>query len=218
MNASTRVGVAAAAGVLAALATGFGGSWDFAASIGWDAAAVVFLIGTWSAIGGMDAAATATHATREDPTRQVRRVIVLTATVASLVGVGYLLVQAGSDQGLTRALVAALGLGGLAISWLVVHTVFMLNYASLYYGDSPNGGSAPKYDGVDFGRTTPPRYSDFAYLAFTIGMTFQVSDTELTTIVMRNAVLRHALLSYVFGSLILAGSVNLVVSLTTSGS
>ena len=70
--------------------------------------------------------------------------------------------------------------------------------------------------GIDFNQTEDPRYSDFAYLAFTIGMTFQVSDTDLRTHEIRVSALRHALLSYLFGALILAGSVNLISSLASS--
>jgi uncharacterized membrane protein len=81
----------------------------------------------------------------------------------------------------------------------------MLRYAVLYYGGEVGG--------IDFNQTTPPRYSDFAYLAFTVGMTFQISDTSLTSHDIRTACLRHALLSYLFGSLILAAMVNLVASL-----
>ena len=68
--------------------------------------------------------------------------------------------------------------------------------------------------GVDFNEDRRPRYSDFAYLAFTIGMTFQVSDTDLTSKAMRTTALRHALLSYVFGTAIIATTINLIAGLT----
>jgi uncharacterized membrane protein len=96
----------------------------------------------------------------------------------------------------------------VVISWLVVHTLFTLRYALVYYTGNERG--------VDFNQTAPPRYTDFAYLAFTVGMTFQVSDTTLTTHAIRSTALRHALLSYLFGSLILAATVNLVASLASS--
>jgi uncharacterized membrane protein len=214
-RASTRVAVAAVVGVVAAVATGAVGDWDYAASVGWDFAAGVFLVWTWSVIGGMDAEATATHATREDPTRRVTQVIVLAASVASLAGVGYLLVQASSAKGATQGLVAALGVASVAVSWFVVHTLFALHYALLYYGPG-DGEPTEKAGGVDFNQREPPRYTDFAYLAFTIGMTFQVSDTQLTTHPLRVTALRHALLSYLFGSLILAATVNLIVSLASA--
>jgi uncharacterized membrane protein len=205
-------------GAAAAVASGLLLDWAYAASIGFDVAAAVFLVWTWSAVGTMDAGLTAAHARREDPTRQMTRFIVLAACVASLFGVGILLVRATTDQGAGRAWVAALGVGSVALSWLVVHTLFTLHYAELYYGagdgDPDQPGSGPA-GGIDFGLDSPPRYGDFAYLAFTIGMTYQTSDTPLTTRALRASVLRHALLSYLFGSLILAASVNLVVSLAS---
>jgi len=189
----------------------------YAALVGWEFAALTFVIWTWAAVRGMDAAQTATHATREDPTRRLTRLIVLAACVASLGGVGFLLVRAAAEQGAQRAGVAALGVGSIAVSWFVVHGLFTLHYAELYYsgGGDPGQPGAGKAGGIDFGLDTPPRYSDFAYLAFTVGMTYQLSDTPLTTRVLRQSVLRHALLSYLFGALIIGASVNFVVSLAS---
>jgi uncharacterized membrane protein len=210
--------VGSALGAVAAVASGLLLDWSYAASIGFDVAASVFLIWTWCAVGRMDAGQTAAHARRDDPTRQMTRFIVLSACVASLFGVGVLLVRATTAQGAGRAWVAALGVGSVALSWLVVHTLFTLHYAELYYSkgdgepDQPGAGPA---GGIDFGLDSPPRYGDFAYLAFTVGMTYQLSDTPLTTRPLRASLLRHALLSYLFGSLILGASVNLVVSLAS---
>ena len=116
------------------------------------------------------------------------------------------LVHAHSVQGADKGLLAALGLVSIAVSWLTVHTIFTLRYALLYYA-GPVGG-------VDFHSGERPSYRDFAYLAMTIGMTFQVSDTDLASTAIRATVLRHALLSYLFGSLILAAAVNLVAGLS----
>ena len=103
------------------------------------------------------------------------------------------------------ALLAALGLVSIGISWWTVHTIFTLRYAEMYYTD-PVGG-------VDFNSDERPSYQDFMYLAMTIGMTFQVSDTDLKSTAIRATALRHALLSYLLGSLILAAAVNLVAGL-----
>lgn len=212
-QASVRVGVSAVFGALAAIAIGMTVNWDYAVAVGFDAASALFLGWTWAAIRGMDAASTAAHATREDPTRQLTRLIVLAASVASLLGIGYLLVRASSAQGVERAAVAALGVGSVAVSWIVVHTLFTLHYALLFYGAAGPDG---KGGGIDF--PEPPTYGDFAYLAFTVGMTYQLSDTPVTTRPVRATVLRHALLSYVFGALVLAAAVNLVVSLASTSS
>lgn len=214
--ASIRSAVAAVIGVAAAVVTGLLGDWTYAPAVGFDIAGALFLVTTWLAVGRMDPVATARHATREDPTRRLTRLIILAAAVASLAGVGTLLL--GTTSGANRAGAAVLGLGSVAIAWLVVHSLFTLHYAELYYG--PGGGDparpgAEPTGGIDFALDTPPQYSDFAYLAFTIGMTYQLSDTPLTTRVLRMSVLRHALLSYLFGSLILGASVNLIASLAS---
>jgi uncharacterized membrane protein len=203
-RASTRVIVAVVIGLAASMITEALAGWDYAPSVGWVCTAAVFLAWTWSAVAGMDAEETAAHATREDPSKRATELLILGASVASLGGVGYLLVQASTATGVAQGLAAALGVVSVAISWLVVHTLFTLRYALLYYTGN---------DGVDFNQAAAPRYTDFAYLAFTIGMTFQVSDTTLTSHVMRATALRHAVLSYLFGSLILAAAVNLVASL-----
>jgi uncharacterized membrane protein len=131
--------------------------------------------------------------------------LLLGAGVVSLLAVGLVLVRAGNSSGAAKSLQAALSLASVVLSWGVVHTVFTLRYARLYYGGSDGG--------VNFHQNDPPRYGDFAYLGFTIGMTFQVSDTDLTTTDVRVTALRHALLSYLFGAVILAATINLIAGL-----
>lgn len=94
---------------------------------------------------------------------------------------------------------------GVVLSWFVVHTLFAARYARIYY-TGPDGG-------VNFNQPEPPRYSDFAYVAFTIGTTFQISDTNLTSNEMRRTVLRHSMVSYLFGAFIIAVTVNLLAGL-----
>jgi uncharacterized membrane protein len=118
--------------------------------------------------------------------------------------VALILFDAGSAEGGTKAAIIGLALAGVVLSWLLVHTLFTLRYATLYFRAN---------NGVDFNKRQPPRYADFAYLAFTIGMTFQVSDTSLTTDATRYTVLRQALLSYVLGTIVLATTINLVAGL-----
>ena len=208
VNTGTRVAVCFVVGVVVALVVGLAGAWRYAPAVGWDAAAAVLLGWTWRSIWPQGSRATASHATRQDPTRAISDVVVLSAAVASLSAVVFFLLQASSAKGSSQDLLAAVGVLTVALSWLVVHTVFTLRYAMLYYS-GPDGG-------VSFNEPDPPRYSDFAYLAFTIGMTFQVSDTDLQTKPIRATALRHALLSFLFGAIILATTVNLVAGLGSS--
>lgn len=204
-SARARVIVAVVAGAAAAALAAAFGPWALAPLVGWDAAALTYMAWTWGTVWHLDAAHTARQAVAEDPGRAATDMLLLTASVASLLAVGLVIVRAGNSSGAAESLQAGLSLASVVLSWSVVHTVFALRYASLYY-IGPN-------DGVDFNQEDPPRYTDFAYMAFTIGMTFQVSDTQLTTAEVRATVLRHALLSYLFGSVILAATINLLAGL-----
>jgi uncharacterized membrane protein len=200
----TRLAASAVFGVIAGVLTALFGSWAYAPAVGWDVTALVFTSTVWLGIWGMSQQTTARRATREDDSRTVTDVLTLCAAVASIAAVAIVLTRAHHTAGVEKLMLAILGLVSIAVSWLTVHTVFTLRYALLYYA-WPVGG-------IDF-KGYEPSYSDFAYVAFTIGMTFQVSDTDLKTRAMRKTALRHQLLSYLFGSLILAAAVNIVAGL-----
>jgi uncharacterized membrane protein len=207
-SAQDRLVIVLMIGIVAAVLTGALWTWKYAALVGWDALAASLTAWTWVSVSHMDAAATAAHANREDPSQPISYILLLSASLASLVAVAVVLVAANSAHGSNRWLLAGLAAVSVALSWLLIHTLFTLRYARLYHrGDG----------GISFNQQDPPRYLDFAYLAFTIGMTFQVSDTDIQSSAVRAAALRHALLSYLFGAVILATTVNFVVSLSSSG-
>jgi uncharacterized membrane protein len=195
-------------GLCVAGVSGAAGAWGYAALAGWDAAALVFTAWVWLAIGPMSSSATSTHATREDPGQAATDLVVLIAATASLGAVGLVLIRASSAGSGQQSLIAGLCIISVVLSWFTIHTLFTLRYARLYY--TGVGG------GVNFHQDAPPCYLDFAYLAFTIGMTFQVSDTDLQSPPIRHMALRHALLSYLFGAVILATTINLVAGLGTN--
>jgi uncharacterized membrane protein len=192
-------------GVPAGIVTGLYAGWGYAPVVGWSAAALTFCLVVWLLTRGRDAAETAAMATRDDPSPTVTELLVLIANLMSLVAVGFVLVQASSASGAKQGLLAALAVVSVAASWAVVHTLYLLRYATLYYSGTVGG--------IDFNQDELPRFMDFAYVAFTIGMTYQVSDTTLRSSQIRLAALRHGLQSFIFGSLILATTVNLVAGL-----
>lgn len=192
------------AGAGAGLPTAVYARPDYAPAAGWAAASLTYLVWVWAVIGRLDGTATAAHARSEDPGRRTADVLILTATIASFGGVALILLDAAGTQGPAKAMVLTVALGSVALSWLLVHTLFTLRYAMLYYQHR---------SGVDFNEETAPHYRDFVYLAFTIGMTYQVSDTNLKTDAMRSTVLRQALLSYLLGTIVLATTINLVAGL-----
>ncbi len=199
-----RLTIALALGLVAGGGVSFVGPWILAALAGW-AVAASFILGTvWSFVARFDAAATRAVATREDDSRAAVDVIVVTACVTSLAGVIIGLARAKeSSHGLSIVL-TTVAVVTVLLSWGTVHTMFVLRYAHLFYSnpatpavDFPNDGSAPDY-------------LDFVYLAFTVGMTFQVSDTTVANRQMRHAVIRHALLSYLFGTVIVGITINVL--------
>lgn len=200
---AVRISAAVALGVVVAVVVGHTVGWRFAL-VGWIVAAGVYVAWTRLILRGMDAEQTSQWVTREDPTRWVADAVVLTASVASLGGVGYV-VAAGAHSGAVALAAAVVGVLTVAASWFAVHTLFTVHYARLYYTGEPGG--------INFHDPEPPCFRDFAYVAFTVGMTFQVSDTEICLSSIRATVLRHALLSYLLGAVVLAVTINLIAGL-----
>jgi uncharacterized membrane protein len=174
--------------------------------LAWDVGGVVYLSWVWLANRNLDAESTAQVAVREDPTRPVTDLVLTVASVASLGAVISTIADAAKQSGTARGLLVALGITSVTASWFVVHTLFTMGYARLYYTDEDGG--------ISFNTDQPPIWTDFAYLAFTIGMTFQVSDTDLQTQGLRRVALRHMLISYLFGAIIIAVTINLVAGLS----
>jgi uncharacterized membrane protein len=204
---AVRVVAAAVVGAATAIWVGAAFGWWYAPAAGWTCAATTYLVWTWAIVLPLDADGTASHAKREDPTRAMTDLLLVASSIASLVGVGYLL-SAGGRPGVGRDTAAALGVANVMSAWLLVHTVYTLRYATLYFAQT----SPP----IDFGPEGAPDYRDFAYLSFTLGMTYQVSDTTLQTAQVRATALRHALLSYLLGAVVLATTINLVVQLAST--
>jgi len=202
-----RVSVALALGMVGAVLTGIlRDEWHYSPAVGWIIAATVYLIATWWVIAPLDGAQTEEHVRghHQDGSATVSHIIILVASIASLAGVGYLLVGAGTERHLGEA---TIGIVSVVSAWFAVHTTFMLRYAQLYYL-----GGAP--DAIQFHQTDyRPRFLDFAYLAFTVGMTYQVSDTDIASRPMRGSVLAQGLVSFMLGAIVLASTINLVLQL-----
>jgi uncharacterized membrane protein len=182
--------------------------WGLAIVVGWDATALIFLGVIRPIITGADGPRTQQLATREDETRGSATALLIGASVASLVGVGFALHQAGRHSGALRDVLIGIAVLTVTLSWTLVNVVYTLHYAHMHYDSTAAG--------INFGDSAGlerPSYRDFAYVAFTIGMTYQVSDTAVRDPLIRRTVLPHALLAYLFGVVIVAGAINLVAGL-----
>lgn len=204
-TALVRAGAATVLGLVAGAVAAWLGPWQLATLIGWDIVAFTYIALVWAVIGTMDAEQTGRNASREDPSHRAADMLLLGASVGSLIALVFVLLHAGQSKGAAQALHVALGIASVLLSWALIHTTFVLRYARIFYG--------ARAGGVNFNQEEPPTYVDFAYLAFTVGMTFQVSDTALQSHHIRATALKHALLSYLFGTIIVAMTINLIAGL-----
>jgi uncharacterized membrane protein len=202
-----RVLAAAAVGVVTACFVAWFSPWQLTVLVGWDATALTVILTVWTSVGRFTPEQTEEFALREDNTRAGSQLLLLGAALVSLVGVVLAFVKGGHGSQVEEAVLKSVGVLTIVCSWVLVHTVFALRYAHLYY-TRPTGGIDFKSHGAE-----EPDYRDFAYTAFTVGMTFQVSDTDITTRTIRRQVLSHALISFLFGAVILATTVNVIAGL-----
>lgn len=173
--------------------------------LGFIAGALVLDLPLLWMVVSMGASDTERYARRIAPTKRIIDVVVIMAAVASLAAVATMLAGGGDKDQTQRDLEAFLTVAAVGCAWLSVHTSYTFRYARHYFVSEPGS--------VDFNSTTDPRLSDFAYLAFTLGMTYQVSDTDIKTPRLRRVVLAHTVLSYLFGTVIIAATINLVAGL-----
>ena len=203
-RAQTRLQISMFLGVVAALSLAIPLPAPIAVIGGWDVAALALLLSSWWIIARGDPADTKKRAGAEDPGRRVLLLLSLVSSLISFFAAALLIGEAG-EQSALRGLSVGLCLGAPVLAWLLTHSVYTLHYAHLYYLASDEGS------GLSFPGDEDPDDFDFAYFAFTVGMTFQTSDVEITSKRLRRSVLFHALLSFVFNTAVIALALNLAL-------
>lgn len=152
----------------------------------------------------------------QDSSRRLLFAFIITAAIVSLVSIIFLLKSVKGLSETAKNEHIALAIAAVAVSWWLVHTVFTLKYAHMYYDTSTDDGKPLKAGGLDFpGDLKDPDYMDFVYFAFVVGMTFQVSDVVITDRRIRRACLIHAVISFVFNTTIVALSINVISGLVS---
>jgi len=195
--------VALAVGVLAAVITAQVDTASLGILVGIATTGTVAVVVGWLVLWPLDAARTERHAGRDDTSHLVDELVVVGAALGGLGGIVILLLGDDMTKGSLSAVIAVLG---VFMAWGALHLMYASRYAHLYY-EAPVGGIAFEEDDA-----YRPAFRDFLYFSYNLGMTYQVSDTALTGPKLRSVVLRHCLLSYVFGAAILATTINLVVT------
>jgi uncharacterized membrane protein len=172
----------------------------------WDAAALAMGALAWWFIARVPSATTRAWAASEDPGRRFVGGMVTLASAFSLFATGYALRDARTCPDTPAPLFLGLCLLAVASAWVLTHTMYTLRYAHLFYRDGRE-----REGGLDFPGGHHPAYIDFAYYAFTIGMCFQVSDVTITSAALRRTTLFHAMLSFVYNTVVLAIALNFAI-------
>lgn len=203
LDAVPRLARAVVLGAVAGVAVGLPRGAPLGALAAITATQLAFVVAGWAVLWPMDAMATHRNARREDFRPVGEELVVVAVALCGLVAMVLLLLLGSSDTGHVGAATALLG---VFMAWAALHLMYATRYAYAYY--DADGG-------IDFNSRRPPAYRDFLYFSYNLGMTYQVSDTAVSNAAIRAIVLRHALLSYVFGTSILATAINLVVGVVT---
>lgn len=146
-----------------------------------------------------------------------RTLIFLFVIFASVVSLGAVLFLLKSSKGHSDGEIAGhvlLAITAVVVSWWLVHTIFAMRYAHLYY-DTMVDGKTKKVGGLQFPDELEPDYLDFVYFSFVIGMTFQVSDVEISSRKIRRLAWIHGLISFAFNTAIVALSINVISGLVS---
>jgi uncharacterized membrane protein len=222
-SGTRRLLVSAAAGLVVAVVLTLVGEARYGVLAGLMCVAAVFVVWTYLALRRFKGQGTRAHAQREDPRSGLRQAGTTLVILGNLAAVVTLLVL---DKGKEGDLDAGMALGSVVLSWFLLHTLYVPHYARLFYAapehgvpgltlvEPATGREVEVAGGIDFNAPGYwPAYADFTYFAFNLGMTFQVSDTSVSSPAIRRLVLGHCLLSYFFATAITATVINLVVGL-----
>ncbi len=185
-------------------------SWASQALLSWCAGSATFLVLAWWLAVGFDADRTRSHAQAQDQPSVLLFLLVLVSVFASTGAIAVMLQQLQSLSAWALAAHLALSMLALALSWLLMQTIFAFRYAHLYYREELRGHAAGA--GLEFPGKQPPDYFDFLYYAHVVGMTSQVSDVVVTSRKMRRLTLLHSVTSFAFNMLVLALSINVMSS------
>jgi uncharacterized membrane protein len=176
--------------------------------IGWDTFSLSMIIMSWATFFITNSAQIREQSKVQDSSRSVIFVIVLIATLASILAVLLLLV-AKKHLNIGASWRLPIAIAGMLLSWFLIHTIFTLRYAHIYYGDHKAIPDEPA-GGLEFPGDQEPEYLDFAYFSFVLGMTFQVSDVQITSKRLRNFAMWHGLFSFGFNTIMIALTINLI--------
>ncbi|MEI9910977.1 MAG: DUF1345 domain-containing protein [Bacteroidota bacterium] len=181
------------------------------AMIVWNAFAFSFIGTSWLVFFTRTSAQMRVRARQEDGNRVFVFTVILISSFASMFAV-LLLVLSKDAGGTPRIIYVPVAVATMLFSWIMVHTTFCFHYAHLYYDDAEEDTEIFA-GGLDFPNEKRPDYMDFVYFSFGVGMSFQVSDVDITSRTIRRLVLLHGLLAFGLNTFVVALTINLIAGL-----
>jgi uncharacterized membrane protein len=176
--------------------------------IGWNTFSLCMIVMSWISFFITNSKQIREQARVQDPSRTIIFIIIIISTLASFFAV-LLLILSKDKADDTSSWRIGIAVSGMLFSWFLIHTIFTLRYAHLYYGDHETKLNTHA-GGLEFPDDSKPEYLDFAYYSFVLGMTFQVSDVQITSKRLRSLAMLHGLLSFVFNTIMIALTINLI--------
>jgi uncharacterized membrane protein len=179
--------------------------------VAWEVFALFYIITSWIVFFSRTPGQIREHSRQQDGSRLYVFLLILFTSFASLFTV-LLLILSKDAKDTPHIIYIPVAVSGMLLSWIMVHTLFGFHYAHLYYGDDTDNPSSHA-EGLEFPKEKKPDYLDFTYFSFVIGMTFQVSDIDITARPIRRLALLHGLLSFGLNTFVVALTINLIAGL-----
>jgi uncharacterized membrane protein len=204
--------LASAVGVAAAVLLRDRIGYELLVAAAWDVAVLIFIVTMLVVTWRFDEAQMRSKVRHRAPSSLL---VGLTACCAALFGIYalMLLVSASGDSDRHKALMLAVALLTTTLSWSLVHLLFALEYAKLFYIDPKGIDLSAPPAGLDFPGGHPPEYTDFLYFSFVIGVACQTADVDISSRPMRKMALIHGLIAFLFNTVILAATINVAAGL-----
>ena len=177
----------------------------------WDVFAFTYLVSSWIILFNRSPEQIRHVAKKEDGSIAFVFTVILVSSFASMITVLILIISKKMSHN-AEVYSLLVTVASVLLSWLMVHTTFTFHYAHLFYDDHANDPSRHA-EGLDFPAEKKPDYLDFAYFSFVLGMTFQVSDVQITSGKLRRVALFHGMLSFALNTFVVAFTINIIAGL-----
>ena len=179
--------------------------------IGWDTFSLCMIVQTWITFSITTSQQIREQSKVQDASRTLIFIIILISTLASFLAVLLILITKEKFTN-TESFHLVFAIAGMILSWFFIHTIFTLRYAHIFYGDNEEKPETHA-GGLEFPDDKKPDYPDFAYFSFVLGMTFQVSDVQITSKRLRRLAMWHGLISFGYNTVMIALTINLIAGL-----